>query len=51
MATVPGMPLIYTGQEAALKKRLSFFDHDPVDWSDVPLTSFYRTLLNLKKKK
>ena len=50
MATVPGMPLIYTGQEAALKKRLSFFDHAPVDWSDVPLTSFYRTLLNLKKR-
>jgi len=50
MATVPGMPLIYTGQEAAMKKRLEFFDKDPVDWSDIPLTEFYRTLLNLKKR-
>lgn len=50
MATVPGMPLIYTGQEAALKKRLEFFDKDPVDWSNISLTEFYRTLLNLKKR-
>ncbi len=26
--TVPGMPLIYTGQEAALNKRLLFFEKD-----------------------
>lgn len=50
MSTVPGMPLIYTGQEAAMKKRLEFFDKDPVDWSNIPLTEFYRTLLNLKKR-
>lgn len=50
MATVPGMPLIYTGQEAAMNKRLDFFEKDPVDWKDYPLQNFYRTLLNLKKR-
>lgn len=50
MATVPGMPLIYTGQEAANDKRLNFFEKDIVDWKDVPLLQFYRTLLNLKKR-
>ncbi|MBE0639169.1 MAG: alpha-glucosidase C-terminal domain-containing protein [Bacteroidales bacterium] len=50
MATVPGMPLIYTGQEAAMDKRLNFFEKDVVDWKDIPLLQFYRTLLNLKKR-
>ncbi len=50
MATVPGMPLIYTGQESANEKALEFFEHDPVDWKDYPLENFYRTLLNLKKR-
>ncbi len=50
MATVPGMPLIYTGQEAAFDRRLEFFEKDVVDWSDLQLQQFYRTLLNLKKR-
>ena len=45
---VPGMPLIYTGQEAALKKRLRFFEKDTVNWNDTTLYSFYRRLNNLK---
>jgi len=50
MATVPGMPLLYTGQESALDKRLLFFDKDQIDWKDYPLERFYRTLLFLKKR-
>lgn len=50
MATVPGMPLVYTGQEAALNRRLKFFEKDPVSWTEIPLAEFYRTLLNLKKR-
>ncbi len=50
MATVPGMPLVYTGQESALDKRLEFFTKDLVDWKDYPLEDFYRKLLNLKKR-
>lgn len=48
--TVPGMPLIYTGQEAGLNKRLQFFEKDPVDWAvDTTLASFYRQLNDLKQ--
>lgn len=27
--TVPGMPLIYSGQESAFNRRLKFFEKDP----------------------
>jgi len=47
---LPGMPLVYTGQEAALNKRLAFFDRDPVDWQDFPLQDFYTRLLQLKRR-
>jgi glycosidase len=46
--TVPGMPLIYSGQEAANKKRLQFFEKDPLDWSDASLIPFYSHLDYLK---
>ncbi len=49
MATVPGMPMIYTGQESDLNKRLEFFEKDLVDWGNYPSNQFYRVLLNLKK--
>ncbi|MBO0358845.1 alpha-amylase [Hymenobacter sp. BT186] len=49
-ALLPGMPLVYSGQEAALKKRLAFFDRDPIDWQDYPLQEFYTKLLQLNKR-
>lgn len=43
-----GMPLIYSGQEAANTKRLKFFEKDCIDWSNgYPLHDFYKTLLAL----
>lgn len=48
--TVPGMPLIYSGQEAGLNKRLRFFEKDTIDWTNMPYADFYRTLNNLKTK-
>ena len=48
-ATVPGTPLIYSGQEAALNKRLEFFEKDTIDWKNYELADFYTTLLKLKK--
>jgi 1,4-alpha-glucan branching enzyme len=48
-AIVPGMPLIYSGQEAALNKRLEFFEKDTIDWKNYELADFYTRLLNLKK--
>lgn len=47
--TFPGMPLIYTGQETALNKRLKFFDVDSIKWGDYKLNNFYTTLNKLKK--
>lgn len=43
-----GIPMIYSGQEAANKKRLKFFEKDPIEWEgDFPLHEFYKTLLLL----
>jgi len=47
--TIPGMPLIYSGQEAGNDKRLRFFEKDTIDWAQVPLADFYKTLNLLKK--
>jgi len=49
--TVPGMPLIYSGQEAALKKRLRFFDKDTIPWMNFPLGGFYTKLVQMKSSR
>ncbi|GET30397.1 alpha-amylase family glycosyl hydrolase [Prolixibacter sp. SD074] len=46
---VPGMPLIYSGQEAGLRKRLAFFEKDEIDWSDLSMSNFFHKLIQLKK--
>ena len=48
--TLPGsQPLIYTGQEIGLDRRLAFFEKDPItDWSPNEYTTFWKTLINLK---
>jgi len=46
--TLPGMPLIYGGQEARLDKRLEFFEKDPIAWKTRELQPFYTKLLALK---
>ncbi len=48
--TIPGMPLIYSGQEAGLSKRLAFFEKDLINWkNDQNLIPFYTKLIALKK--
>ncbi|NQU86120.1 MAG: alpha-glucosidase C-terminal domain-containing protein [Mariniphaga sp.] len=48
--TVPGMPLIYNGQEAGLNKRLEFFEKDEIDWEHDPeMGELYSKLISLKK--
>lgn len=46
---LPGMPLLYSGQEAGLDKRLLFFDKDQIEWRDHPFQAIYRTLFHLKQ--
>ena len=42
------LPLLYTGQEASLSKRLRFFEKDTVDWRGPLLAPFYRAIFDLK---
>jgi glycosidase len=48
--TLPGMPLIYNGQESRLAKRLAFFEKDPIAWGRYELSDFYARLVALKRK-
>lgn len=44
-----GVPLLYSGQEIPNKKRLAFFDKDPLQWdAGSSLHSFYKRLLELR---
>jgi cyclomaltodextrinase / maltogenic alpha-amylase / neopullulanase len=47
--TVPGMPLIYNGQETGAEHQLNIFDHDPIVWRDDPEARLYSTLARLKR--
>lgn len=49
--TVPGMPLIYSGQEVGFNRRLAFFDKDSITWpKSSSMTTFYTKLISLKTK-
>jgi len=48
--TSQGVPLIYSGQEACLNKKLKFFVRDTIKWDTCSLTGFYRNLVSLKKQ-
>ena len=42
-------PLIYTGQEIGLDRRLEFFEKDPItDWTANEYTDFYKYLVSLR---
>jgi glycosidase len=45
----PGFPLIYSGQEAGLDKRLRFFEKDTIEWKQSEMEDFYTKLIALKK--
>ncbi len=48
--TLPGIPLIYNGQESRLEKKLEFFEKDPIDWKNYELEGFFAGLNALKKR-
>ena len=44
-----GTPVLYSGQEIGLDKRLKFFEKDPIIWDDPEnFTAFYKKLNDLK---
>lgn len=48
---LPGIPLIYSGQEAGFERRLEFFEKDSIDWNDRNgFTAFYQSLNAFKKQ-
>lgn len=49
-ATIDGMPLVYSGQETGLDKRLEFFEKDNINWDDFEHEEMYRTLFELKDR-
>jgi alpha-amylase len=49
-ATLPGVPLVYSGQEEPLRDhKLKFFDKDEIGFAKYELQDFYKVLLTLKK--
>lgn len=48
--TGQGVPLIYSGQEVCLNKKLKFFVRDTIKWDTCILTGFYKNLISLKKQ-
>jgi cyclomaltodextrinase len=49
-ATLPGMPLIYSGQEAGLSIRLDFFEKDQIPWGNYRFQPLYSKLVHLKTR-
>ena len=47
--TMPGSPLIYSGEEAGLDKKLKFFDKDEINWDSLPYEKLITSLSNIKK--
>ena len=47
--TIDGMPLIYSGQEEPMRKRLKFFDKDTIGFKEYSYAGFYKQLNTLKK--
>lgn len=47
--TLPGIPMIYSGQEAIIDKQLKFFEKDTILWGELPDTNFYKKLISLRK--
>lgn len=41
-------PLLYSGQEAGLNKRLRFFEKDTIAWNRLPFAQFYQSMFELK---
>jgi len=50
VATFDGIPLIYSGQEEPLLKRLEFFEKDPIGFKNLEKAKLIKTLLTLKQR-
>lgn len=46
--TLPGMPLVYSGQEADIEKPLAFFEKDIIPWGQYAGTDFLKSLITMR---
>ena len=45
-----GMPLIYSGEEPGLNKRLAFFEKDNIEWKERPFKRYLYKITKFKEK-
>ena len=50
ISTATGMPLIYSGQESGLNKRLEFFEKNIIPWKEHKARKIITKILNEKKR-
>lgn len=48
--TLPGVPLIYSGQEFSLNRRLKFFDKDIIEQKESDMSDLYKKLIAIRKE-
>lgn len=48
--TLPGMPLLYSGQESSNEHSLAFFTKDQINWNGYAKQAFYEDLIDLKQE-
>ena len=50
--TIPGVPLVYNGQEIGKTRYLSLFDREPIDWKkqNQETLNHYKALIKLRKE-
>lgn len=48
MYVLPGMPLIYSGQESGTDHRLEFFEKDPIKWNNYAMQNYFKELNEMK---
>lgn len=47
---IPGIPLIYSGQEAGNHQRIKFFDKDEIEWKEDKMSTLYKKLADLNNR-
>jgi glycosidase len=50
ISTAKGMPLVYSGQEAGMNKRLEFFEKDTITWNEHKNRDIFTKIFNVKKR-
>lgn len=48
MYVLPGMPLLYSGQESGTDHRLAFFEKDAIQWNNYANQAYFKDLNDLK---